>query len=151
MDSRPAVLAARGKRIFLCTNKRRRPLSCGRRCDTSKIARYLVRQLELTRQLTAEDAERAEDAEGTGGAGDTEPVEVVKTTCLGRCFEGPILAIYPDKAWYTYRDERDIAEIVAEYIRLHRPVTRLLIENIEDSAEQPRMLTRGNLDADRTG
>jgi (2Fe-2S) ferredoxin len=122
MEGRPSVPAARGKRIFLCTNKRRRPVSCGRRCDTRTIARYLAEQLELTGQLGAEDC---------------EPVEVVRTTCLGRCFEGPVLAIYPDKVWYTYRDEHDIADIVAEYIRRHRPVTRLLLEDIQDGAEQP--------------
>jgi (2Fe-2S) ferredoxin len=94
-------------RVLVCTNLRRRPRSCGNRCNTSRIARHLEKLLRAT-----------------PGAG---PVRVVRTGCLGRCPLGPVLAIYPGGFCYTYADERDIDDIVSEHLAKGRPVERLLL------------------------
>lgn len=106
-------MAALRRRVFLCTRLRpENRESCGRRCDTGRIVRHL------------EERVRAAGA----------PVEVLPTRCLGHCTQGPTLFVHPDKAWYTYADERDIDEIVAEHLVNGRPVHRLLMEPIPEGA-----------------
>ena len=47
--------------------------------------------------------------------------------CMDRCSEGPVLVIYPEGVWYTYRDEKDIDEIMEEHVVHGRIVERLRI------------------------
>ncbi len=48
-----------------------------------------------------------------------------KASCMGRCGEGPVIAIYPDNVWYTYVDREDIDEIIDEHLLNGREVERL--------------------------
>lgn len=32
--------------------------------------------------------------------------------CMGRCADGPILVVYPDGDWYTYKNTEDIDHIL---------------------------------------
>jgi (2Fe-2S) ferredoxin len=93
------------KRIFLCTNKRPAGASCGRSADTHRAAHLLKRLLHRN---------------GLRGE-----VELRKTTCLGRCQDGPILVLFPEKVWYTYRGDGDIEAIVVEHLVNGCPVARL--------------------------
>ena len=47
--------------------------------------------------------------------------------CMDRCQEGPVVAIYPEGVWYTYVDQEDIDEIIAEHLVHGRVVQRLKI------------------------
>ena len=49
-----------------------------------------------------------------------------KSGCMGRCHEGPAIAVYPDNVWYTYVDREDIDEIIEEHLLNGRKVERLL-------------------------
>jgi (2Fe-2S) ferredoxin len=33
--------------------------------------------------------------------------------CMGRCSKGPVLAVYPQGLWYSYKNKADIDEILA--------------------------------------
>lgn len=92
-------------RIFVCNNKRERPLSCGLRTNARSLTDHLKNRLQ--------QSESAAD------------YEVIHSRCLGRCPQGPVLGIIPENAWYTYADENDIDEIVTEHLEQGRRVERL--------------------------
>jgi (2Fe-2S) ferredoxin len=52
-------------------------------------------------------------------------VRVNKAGCMDRCEEGPVLVIYPEGVWYTYKTEEDIEEIIREHLQGGRIVERL--------------------------
>ena len=43
-------------------------------------------------------------------------VRVNQAGCLDRCDEGPIAVVYPDGVWYTYKDEKDLDEIIERHL-----------------------------------
>ena len=52
-------------------------------------------------------------------------VAVTSCGCLGPCFEGPTLVVYPDGVWYAGVSAADAEEIVSEHLVAGRPVERL--------------------------
>jgi len=52
-------------------------------------------------------------------------VKVVKTGCFGLCQKGPIVAVYPDKIFYSHVKPEDAERIVAEHIYKGRVVKDL--------------------------
>jgi (2Fe-2S) ferredoxin len=54
-------------------------------------------------------------------------VRINQAGCLDRCAEGPTIVVYPEGVWYTYVDQDDIDEIIAEHLVHGRPVERLKI------------------------
>ena len=53
-------------------------------------------------------------------------VAVTGCECLGPCFDGPNLVIYPEGVWYAGVTETDVAEIVDSHLIAGTPVARLL-------------------------
>jgi sirohydrochlorin cobaltochelatase len=60
------------------------------------------------------------------GSGSAREIKVTRTACMGRCGEGPTVAIYPDGVWYRRVGEQDAAEIVLEHLLADRLVGRLV-------------------------
>jgi sirohydrochlorin ferrochelatase/(2Fe-2S) ferredoxin len=56
-------------------------------------------------------------------------IRVTRTSCMGRCGEGPTVAVYPDGIWYRGVRESDAQELVAEHLLGDRLVSRL-VDNI---------------------
>lgn len=54
-------------------------------------------------------------------------VRINTAGCLDRCEKGPVLVIYPEAVWYTYIDQDDVDEIIAEHLQNGRVVERLRI------------------------
>jgi len=54
-------------------------------------------------------------------------VRVNKAGCLDRCDEGPVAVVYPDGVWYTYKDEKDLDEIITRHLKDGQIVERLKI------------------------
>lgn len=54
-------------------------------------------------------------------------VRINQAGCLDRCDEGPVIVVYPEAVWYTYVDQADIDEIIAEHVVHGRVVERLKI------------------------
>lgn len=54
---------------------------------------------------------------------------VSRSSCLGRCGEGPTVVVYPDGIWYQRVNESDAEELVAEHLFNDRLVSRL-VDNI---------------------
>lgn len=91
------------KHVFVCTN-----VDCADRGS-----------VPLLRRLRAEVK-----AEGL-----VRRVRVTRTACMGRCGEGPSVAVYPDGIWYRHVTAADVPEIVAEHLKSDRLVARL-VDNI---------------------
>ncbi|MGD0677344.1 MAG: CbiX/SirB N-terminal domain-containing protein [Polyangiaceae bacterium] len=53
-------------------------------------------------------------------------IRVTRTSCMGRCGEGPTVAVYPDGVFYRGVGLRDAAEIVHEHLLEDRLVARLV-------------------------
>lgn len=62
-------------------------------------------------------------------AGRERDIKVTRTLCMGRCGEGPTMAIYPDGIWYRGVKETDAQEVVDEHLLNDRLVSRL-VDNI---------------------
>ncbi|MBA1335145.1 MAG: Electron-bifurcating [FeFe]-hydrogenase subunit B (NAD+ reductase, ferredoxin reductase) [Firmicutes bacterium] len=59
-------------------------------------------------------------------------VKVVRTGCFGLCEMGPVVIIYPEGAFYSRVEEKDVEEIVKEHLIKGRIVKRLLYEESLD-------------------
>ena len=53
-------------------------------------------------------------------------VNVTPCGCLGPCFDGPSIVVYPEGTWYAGVKVADIAEIVEQHMVGGRPVDRLI-------------------------
>lgn len=62
-------------------------------------------------------------------AGRERDVRVTVTSCMGRCGEGPTVAVYPDGIWYRGVSEADATELTIEHLLGDRLVARL-VDNI---------------------
>ncbi|WP_207485335.1 (2Fe-2S) ferredoxin domain-containing protein [Arenibaculum pallidiluteum] len=56
--------------------------------------------------------------------------------CLDRCELGPIMVIYPEGVWYTYRSEEDVDEILLTHLAGGGRVERLMLrpDQVEPAA-----------------
>jgi sirohydrochlorin cobaltochelatase len=62
-------------------------------------------------------------------AGRQQDIRVTRTSCMGRCGEGPTVAVYPDGVWYRAVQETDAEDLVREHLLGDRLVARL-VDNI---------------------
>ncbi len=62
-------------------------------------------------------------------AGRAAEIRVTRTHCMGRCGEGPTVAVYPDGVWYRGVREEDAQQLVEEHLLGDRLVGRL-VDNI---------------------
>jgi sirohydrochlorin ferrochelatase/(2Fe-2S) ferredoxin len=62
-------------------------------------------------------------------AGQKDAIKVTRTSCMGRCGEGPTIVVYPDGIWYRGVAAGDAGEIVREHLLGDRLVARL-VDNI---------------------
>jgi sirohydrochlorin ferrochelatase/(2Fe-2S) ferredoxin len=61
--------------------------------------------------------------------GRKDTIRVTRTSCMGRCGEGPTVAVYPDGIWYRGVRADDAEELVREHLLGDRLLARL-IDNI---------------------
>lgn len=60
------------------------------------------------------------------------PVRVKRgmTPCLGVCYNGPLLVVYPEGIWYHSVDETVLRRIVDEHLRQGRPVEEYIFHRL---------------------
>lgn len=66
---------------------------------------------------------------GIKRAGVARTVRVTRTHCMGRCGEGPTVAVYPDGVWYRGVQPEDAPELLQEHL-LNDRLVRRLVDNI---------------------
>jgi (2Fe-2S) ferredoxin len=59
-------------------------------------------------------------------------VAVTSAGCLGPCFDGPTVVVYPEGTWYVGVTREDVAEIVETHMVGGRPVERLVRRHDDD-------------------
>lgn len=97
------------KHVFFCTNQREGDApSCGN-CHAQEMRDY------------AKDRINQMNLNGRGH------IRINSAGCMDRCSEGPVLVVYPEGVWYTYKNKADIDEIIDEHLRHGRVVERLKI------------------------
>lgn len=52
-------------------------------------------------------------------------VAVAGSTCLGPCFDGPVVVVYPEGTWYHGVRVGDVAELAERHLADGRPLDRL--------------------------
>ena len=95
--------------IFFCTNTR--PPGHPKGCCTEKGSE------KLRNYMKARAKELGVPRARVNSAG-----------CLDRCELGPVLVVYPEGVWYTYRDMADIDEILTVHVIGGRRVERLMLD-----------------------
>ena len=95
------------RHVFVCTNDRPpggKPASAGRGSDAVLAA--------LQEAVAAHPALRS-------------TVAATPCGCLGPCFDGPTLVVYPEGIWYTGVAVADVADLVERHLIAGQPVDRL--------------------------
>lgn len=106
------------RHIFLCV---------GQYCDPTGQAQQLYRRL----------------AQKLGDLGRYDnPLRVKRgiTPCLGVCYNGPLLVVYPDGIWYHHVDEALLDRIIQEHLLENRPVREYIFHQLENSCPQQNTL-----------
>jgi sirohydrochlorin ferrochelatase/(2Fe-2S) ferredoxin len=62
-------------------------------------------------------------------AGKQQEIRITRTSCMGRCGEGPTVVVYPDGIWYRGVRQSDAHDLVHEHLLGDRLVARL-VDNI---------------------
>jgi len=72
---------------------------------------------------------------GVLGAYDN-PVRVKRgtTPCLGVCYGGPLLVVYPDGIWYHSLDDALLRRIVEEHLFNNQPVTEYIFHRLHHTS-----------------
>lgn len=55
-------------------------------------------------------------------------IRVNRSTCLDRCEYGPVMVLYPESIWYTFRTKEDIDEIIDTHLVKGGRVERLMVD-----------------------
>lgn len=53
-------------------------------------------------------------------------VEVVASSCLGQCGNGPMVLVLPEEVWYSGVCQEEVAVIIEQHLRGGKPVERML-------------------------
>jgi len=103
VDDDPHVHDAPEKHVAVCTNQT---------CGADGAPAVLERLRQAVRDSEACDA------------------HVTRSSCLGRCGEGPIVAVYPDGVWYGCVDPDDADEVVSSHLDRGRIVSELVDQTL---------------------
>lgn len=63
------------------------------------------------------------------------PIRVKRgiTPCLGVCYNGPLLVVYPDGIWYHHLDEGVLDRIIEEHFIKNCPVEEYIFHRLNDN------------------
>jgi sirohydrochlorin cobaltochelatase len=103
VDDDPHAHDAPGKHVAVCTNQT---------CAADGAPAVLERLRQEARDSEACDA------------------RITRTSCLGRCGDGPMVAVYPDGVWYGSVDDADAERIVSSHLDRDRIVSDIVDQTL---------------------
>jgi sirohydrochlorin ferrochelatase/(2Fe-2S) ferredoxin len=103
VDDDPHAHDAPAKHVAVCTNQT---------CAADGAPTVLERLRQATRDSAACDA------------------RITRSSCLGRCGDGPMVAVYPDGVWYGGVDADDAERIVSSHLDRERIVSDLVDQTL---------------------
>ena len=95
--------------VFVCTNQRTDGRKCCADGDAVALRSYAKERLK-----------------GLGRHGHGQ-IRINASGCLDYCGRGPVLVIYPEGVWYSYRNRADLDEIIDRHLLNGERVERLLL------------------------
>lgn len=98
------------KHVFFCVNLKEPGKKCCQNANASQFFEYMKSQLQQRNLF------------GPG------LIRVSHSGCLGRCALGPMMVVYPDNIWYSYRTFDDIDAIIEQHLIGQVPVAALQID-----------------------
>ena len=98
------------KHVFFCVNQKEAGKKCCQNANASQFFEYMKNQLQQRNLF------------GPG------LIRVSHSGCLGRCALGPMMVVYPDNIWYSYRTFENIDAIIAQHLIGQVPVAGLQID-----------------------
>ncbi|HEX9809454.1 MAG TPA: (2Fe-2S) ferredoxin domain-containing protein [Alphaproteobacteria bacterium] len=95
--------------IFICTEEKscRAGASCCGQQGTAELLGYM---------------------KATAKARGIDNIRVNRSTCLERCEQGPVMVLYPEGIWYSFRSQRDIDEIIDKHLVRGGRAERLMVD-----------------------
>ena len=97
------------KHVFCCINKRAKSNTRG--CCSLKDSERLQTELKI----------KIKDLKLN------KKIRINKSGCLDRCNVGPVMVIYPEGVWYSFKNSKDIDEILNSHLLNNKIVERLKI------------------------
>jgi (2Fe-2S) ferredoxin len=85
--------------VFICTNQKTENKKC---CANGNAAEMVAYAKEQAAKL---------------GITKESKFRISSSGCMGRCDEGPVLAVYPQGDWYTYSRKEDIDRILVSVLK----------------------------------
>ncbi|MEG3977547.1 (2Fe-2S) ferredoxin domain-containing protein [Microcoleus sp. herbarium8] len=64
-------------------------------------------------------------------------VEVVASSCLGQCGNGPMVLVLPEEVWYSGVCAEEVAAITDRHLRGGKPVEAMLYRKFHGLSQQP--------------
>jgi len=61
-------------------------------------------------------------------------VEVVGSSCLGQCGNGPMVVVTPDQVWYAYVQADEVPAVVKRHLQGGQPVVAMLYHRFRTDA-----------------
>ena len=98
------------KHVFFCTNQREDGSACCNNHGAQKARDYMknrVKELGISSRLNN--------------------IRINSAGCMNRCDLGPVIVVYPESIWYTYKNDSDLDEIIEQHLKHGRIVERLKI------------------------
>jgi (2Fe-2S) ferredoxin len=80
--------------IFMCTNYRQKGKSCSSDEDETTYKSIKANVKEFNNQP------------------EQKKVRVCKTSCLGKCGDGPVVLFLPENIWHSYTTSEDLTEAI---------------------------------------
>ena len=93
--------------VFFCINQREGGLACCANHGSQEVRDHAKARIK---------------ALGLSGRG---KVRVNNAGCLDQCGRGPVIVVYPEGVWYTYKSKEDVDEIIDNHIVKGEIVERL--------------------------
>jgi (2Fe-2S) ferredoxin len=103
------------RHVFICM---------GQFCDPEGKAQTLYRM--LARKLGE-----------LGNYANPQRVKRGATSCLGVCYGGPLLVVYPDGIWYHHVDEAVLDRIIQEHLYEGKPVEEYIFHRLQGQPVAP--------------
>lgn len=98
------------KHVFFCTNQREDGSACCNNHGAQQARDYMKNKVKEL-----------------GISSRQNNIRINSAGCMNRCELGPVIVVYPESIWYTYKNDSDLDEIIEQHLKHGRIVERLKI------------------------